>query len=169
MRGVAVSASTDFEAWFPMGRARLMRVAYLLTSDQSRAEDLAQATLVKVYLSWDRISSSDNVNAYARKVLLNEFNSDWRRPVTRREVLTDQPLASLTLVADGPNDPSDLFALVKQLPPQQRAVLVLRYYEGLTEAEIAAVLGISSGTVKAHANRALGALRAQLPQTQEEA
>ena len=136
----------------------LLRTACLLTGETHTAEDLVQTTLAKMYLAWDRIADREHVDAYARKALVNEFRSLWRRPWRRRELTSDQ----LPEVAshDSHDRRSDaLWEFVATLPPKQRAVIVLRYYEELTEAETAAALGISVGTVKSQASRALASLR----------
>jgi len=144
--------------------AALLRVAHLLTGDSSSAEDLVQATLVKVYVAWARVARADSVDAYVRKMLLNEFLGQERRSARRAAKAPLVVLSALTTVAppDPAEDRLDLWAAVRGLPPRQRAVLVLRYYEDLTEAEIAHVLGISAGTVKSQAHAALRTLRGRL-------
>lgn len=137
----------------------LYRTAYLLTGDHQAAEDLLQATLTKVYLRWSRIGGMEQPGAYARRMLVNQ-SSSWRR---RRS-------AAERVVAVVPQDPAPSFdddvvgrevmwQLIRALPARQRAVLVLRYYEGLSEAEIADVLGVAPGTVKAQAHAAVATLR----------
>ena len=153
----------EFDGWFPDGRRRLMRLAYLLTGgDPHGAEDLVQTSLTKLYLAWERVQRRDSVDAYARRVLINEFNSTWRRPARRLEIVTDRVPEASAVIGE-PRD-AELFALVRTLPERQRAVLVLRYYEDLSEADIAAVLGISRGSVKAHTSRGMQSLRARLPE-----
>lgn len=140
----------------------LLRTAYLLTRNRHDAEDLVQTTLAKTYLAWDRIRDPSAVDAYVRRAMVNTSRSRWRR---RRvtEVLSDR-------VPDQAYEPSTsdstelheaLWQLLGTLPHRQRAVLVLRYYEDLSEAETARVLGISVGTVKSTASRALARLRSQ--------
>jgi RNA polymerase sigma-70 factor (sigma-E family) len=153
----------DFETWLAARERALERTAYLLTGDVHSAQDLVQNTLAKLYLAWPRISRRDNIDAYARRALVNEHRSTWRRPRTRREVVTD-------LVPDRsvPGREYDglreaVWRFVCSLPPKQRAVVVLRFYEQLTEAEIADLMGISVGTVKSQSSRALAALRERLP------
>lgn len=158
---------TDFESWLVAREPALQRTALLLTGDPHSAQDLVQTTLAKLYLAWDRIDDHEHVDAYARRVLVNEHRSAWRRPWRRREVVTDSvPEAARPEEGyDGAHDA--VWRFVATLPPRQRAVLVLRYYEELTEAETAGVLGISVGTVKSQASRALASLRAQLDQHPE--
>lgn len=157
------SRDADFEAWMTARQPALLRTACLLTGETHTAEDLVQTTLAKMYLAWDRVADREHVDAYARKALLNEFRSLWRRPWRRREVSAEQlpEVAGSERSYDGHNDA--LWQFVATLPPKQRAVIVLRYYEELTEAEAAAALGISVGTVKSQASRALASLRAAVP------
>ena len=141
----------------------LLRTAYLLVQDEGLAEDLLQTAFAKLYLSWDRIRDREALDGYVRRIMVNENNSLWRRAWKRREHATD------TMPEAGAVDTYDdgmggaLWSFVQTLPPKQRSVVVLRYYEQLSEAEIADVLGISVGTVKSQASRALAALRARAP------
>ncbi len=150
----------DFSAWMAARQRSLHRTAYLLAGDHHTADDLVAATLAKVYLAWDKVERRESIDGYARRVLVNEHNSLWRRPWKKREVARDQVPDD-----DGVPDHYDeglgtaLWDLVQQLPRKQRAVIVLRYYEGLSEAEIADVLTISTGTVKSQASRAMATLR----------
>jgi RNA polymerase sigma-70 factor (sigma-E family) len=154
----------DFESWLVAREPALQRTAHLLTGDVHSAQDLVQSTLARLYLRWERVRAADNVDAYVRKALVNEFRTAWRRPLRRAERIVE-------LVPDGPAPPSPeydgsrevVWRFVCSLPPKQRAVVVLRFYEQLTEAEIADLMGISVGTVKSQSSRALAALRAALP------
>ncbi|NYG59450.1 RNA polymerase sigma-70 factor (sigma-E family) [Nocardioides daedukensis] len=153
----------DFAAWISARQSRLFRTAYLICGDRHTAEDLVQTAAAKLYLAWDRVSARGEVDAYMRRIIVNEHNSLWRRPWKRREVAADQ--LPETAYADVPGDPLEadrLWAAVRDLPPRQRAVIVLRYYEDLSEAEIAAALDISPGTVKSQASRAIASLRGRL-------
>ncbi len=151
--------NADFEAWIAARQPALLRTACLLTGETHTAEDLVQTMLAKMYLTWDRIADREHVDAYARKALVNEFRSLWRRPWRRREisahVVPDRPVPPREY--DGSSDA--LWRLVTTLPRKQRAVIVLRYYEELSETETAEVLDISVGTVKSQASRALASLR----------
>ena len=140
-------------------QAALLRTAYLLTGHAQDAEDLVQTTLVKVVPHWRRIRG--NPEPYVRRVLVNENVSRWRRRRWREDSTDDVPEG----IADGP-DHDELLAVrsaLATLAPRQRAVIVLRYYEGLSEAEIAATLGIAPGTVKSQARDGLARLRQALP------
>jgi RNA polymerase sigma-70 factor (sigma-E family) len=153
----------DFEAWMTARQRWLLRTAFLLTGDVHTAEDLVQTTLAKLYLAWDRVSAH-GVDAYARKILVNEHASMWRRTWRHREVVTDDLTRHEVPVHDEAYDGTRtaLWDAVRALAPRQRAVIVLRYYEQLSEAETAEALGISLGTVKSQANRAIATLRERL-------
>jgi RNA polymerase sigma-70 factor (sigma-E family) len=154
----------DFEAWMTARQRWLLRTAWLLTGDVHTAEDLVQTTLAKLYLAWDRVSAH-GVDSYARKILVNEHASMWRRTWRHREVVTGDFTSHEVPVRDEAYDGTRtaLWDAVRALAPRQRAVIVLRYYEQLSEAETAEVLGISVGTVKSQTSRALAALRERTP------
>lgn len=150
----------DFESWLVAREQSLQRTALLLTAgDAPSAQDLVQNTLAKLYLAWDRIDHSERVDAYARRILVNEHRSSFRRAWRRHEVATEllPERGTAPVQYDGTGDA--VWAFVATLPPRQRAVLVLRYYEDLTEAETADLLGITVGTVKSQAHKALASLR----------
>ena len=153
----------DFTAYLQARQGRLLRTAYLLTGDQHQAEDLLQTSLAKLYLAWDRVHDRESVDAYIRRIMVNEHNSLWRRAWRRREQPTDAvPETSATSPAYDDGGSAALWAAVQTLPRKARAVLVLRYYEELTEAETAEVLGIAIGTVKSQTSRALVTLRTRI-------
>jgi RNA polymerase sigma-70 factor (sigma-E family) len=155
----------DFTAYLDARQARLLRTAYLLTGDQHQAEDLLQTALAKLYLAWDKVRDRGSVDAYVRRIMVNENNSLWRRAWMRREVATGE-LPESAAVHDEYDEGlgAAVWASVQTLPRKARAVVVLRYYEQLSEAETADVLGISVGTVKSQTSRALAALRERAPQ-----
>lgn len=160
----AETATADFTTWVAARHPALHRTAYLLCAgDAHTADDLTQQTLAKLYLAWGRIQDRNQIDAYARRIMVNEHRSTWRRAWKRREVVSDQlperPVPGREY--DGQGDA--VWRLVQTLPPKQRAVVVLRYYDDLSEAEIAAALGISAGTVKSQASRALATLRQRVP------
>lgn len=150
-----------FEEYAAVAWPALYRSAYLLAGNHADAEDLAQQTLLKAYRSWSRVQASDTPAAYLRTMLVNTYLSHRRPKKHRLEVLTDAP-PEARLDPGGPEDRLSLWPHVRLLPPQQRAVIVLRYYEDLTEQEIADTLGCSRGNVKSTAHRALKTLRAVL-------
>lgn len=139
----------------------LRRTAYFLCGDWHAAEDLVQQALVKVYVAWGRLHTRESLDGYVRQVLVRVYLDERRRPWRRErpaDVLPDRPAA-----ADSAYDETDsLMAALADLPVQQRAVVVLRYWEDLSVDETARTLQISSGTVKSHAHRGLAALRAAL-------
>ncbi|MGI8901869.1 MAG: SigE family RNA polymerase sigma factor [Nocardioides sp.] len=153
----------EFEAYMVARQPGLLRTAYLLTGDQHTAEDLVQTALAKLYLSWDKVHRRELVDGYVRRILVNEHNSLWRRAWKRRELSTDS-LPDRPTVADRVDEAQNaaLWDFVQTLPRKQRAVIVLRYYEELSEVEIADILGISVGTVKSQASRALAGMRARV-------
>lgn len=157
----------DFTAYLQARQGRLLRTAYLLTGDQHQAEDLLQTSLAKLYLAWDRVKDRESVDAYIRRIMVNENNSLWRRAWRRRELSTDQvPDGTGETPAYDDGAGTALWAAVQTLPRKARAVLVLRYYEELTEAETAEVLGIAVGTVKSQTSRALATLRERVADDQ---
>jgi RNA polymerase sigma-70 factor (sigma-E family) len=146
----------------------LMRSAYLMTGRRADAEDAVQATLLKVYLSWHRIERREAVGAYARKALLREVLTLRRGPL-RRLWVTDRPPELAISPDDGGTETRDLLhTALLRLPAKQRAVIVLRYYEDLTEQQTADALGVRLGTVKQHASRGLSRLREELDANAEE-
>ena len=157
----------EFTAFVTEHQAELLRTAWLLVGDAHRAEELTQAALVRTYVAWPRAASGDPL-AYARRVLVNLRTDTWRR--RRREVLvadvpddaapTARPGATGT--ADHQADRDSLVRALATLTPRQRRVVVLRHLVGLSEAEVADDLGVSTGTVKSTASRALAVLRDQL-------
>jgi RNA polymerase sigma-70 factor (sigma-E family) len=156
----------DFAAYLAARQASLLRTAYLLTGNRYDAEDLTQTAFAKLYLSWDKVRDQGSIDGYVRRILVNEHNSLWRRAWKRREHPQDHTTFH-TAVQDEYDEGrgSALWDLVQTLPRKARAVVVLRYYEEMTEAETAEVLGISVGTVKSQTSRAIATLRERTPQT----
>jgi RNA polymerase sigma-70 factor (sigma-E family) len=127
----------DFAAYMAAQRIGLLRTAYLLTGDRHTAEDLVPVAFAKLYLSWDRVQRRELLDGYLRRILVNENSSLWRRAFKRREVVTDAlPETSVLDRHDG-GETEALWHFVQTLPHRQRAVVVLRYYEELSEAETA--------------------------------
>jgi RNA polymerase sigma-70 factor (sigma-E family) len=159
----AEDKDTEFESYMAARQPSLLRTAYLLTGDIHTAEDLVQIALAKLYLSWDRVQQRELVDGYVRRILVNEHNSLWRRAWRRREVTTGYIPEQATPhreADDGRN--AALWDFVQTLPRKQRAAIVLRYYEQLSEAETAEVLGVSVGTIKSQTSRAVASLRARI-------
>ena len=159
----AQARDTEFAAYMQARQASLLRTAYLLTGDRHSAEDLVQTSLAKLYLAWDKVHDRGSIDGYVRRIMVNENTSLWRRAWKRREHSSDSlpDRGAVDTYDDGMG--GELWSFVQTLPPRQRSVIVLRYYEQLSEAEIADVLGVSVGTVKSQASRALAALRARAP------
>jgi RNA polymerase sigma-70 factor (sigma-E family) len=150
--------------------ASLRRTAFLFCGDWHTAEDLMQASLMKLYQAWHRVQQQDHVAAYARKILLRTWLDEKRRPWRRVE----QRDGEMPELADSDADPelvsSRLWArelvgkALLKVPPRQRAVLVLRYFEDLSVTDVAAVMGCTEGTVKSQTARGLVALRVAVDQ-----
>jgi len=140
----------------------LLRTAYLLAGDWGVAEDLLQVALTKTYLAWRRLGQIDAVEPYARRVLVNTTTSWWRRRWHGERPTEILPERSVSDGLDARLERDALWQHVKELPARQRAVLVLRFYEDMSEADTAAMLDVSIGTVKSQCARAIAALRTRL-------
>lgn len=152
----------SFTAWATTRRPRLLRTATFLTGDRGRAEDLVQEALTKVAQRWPRLRDG-SPDAYARQILVRDNISWWRR--NRLELVSDVPDPGRTAPGDtGVERRLLLLDALRRLTERQRAVLVLRYFDDLSEAEIALVLGVSAGTVKSTAHLALRRLRELAPE-----
>lgn len=154
-------AGTTYEEYVATRWASLYRTAYLMTGNHADAEDVVQTALVKVYAAWSKVTAADAPEAYVRRILTNTFLSS-RRPlrVTRERLVDQMPETSVTPA--GSEDRLSIWPHVASLPPKQRAVVVLRYYEDLSEQQIADALGCSTGTVKSNASLALKSLKARM-------
>ena len=153
----------SFEEFVQACSPRLFRTALLLAGqDRAAAEDLLQLALERAYWHWGRVCRSGDPERYVRRILANAANDRWRRAVRRPERPLDSRHADLVVAdqADTVAERDFLIRALAGLPPRQRTVLVLRYYNDLSEAEIADVLGCSVGTVKSQASRGLARLRA---------
>jgi RNA polymerase sigma-70 factor (sigma-E family) len=160
-------AEPEFDAYFRARRDAVRRTAYLLCGDWHRADDHAQAAFVALHRHWRRIRDRDALDAWMRKTLVRTVVDESRRP-WRRERSTEDPVVT-TAVADRADGPADSIVTrhvlvdgLRVVPPRQRAVLVLRFLEGLDVAATAEVLGCSEGTVKSQTAHGLAALRAAL-------
>jgi RNA polymerase sigma-70 factor (sigma-E family) len=149
------SDADRFAAYYEARYRPLRRTAYLLCGNWHEADELTQAAFVRLYLAWGRVRA-DGAHAYARRVLLNEYLGRQRR---RRELLVDAVPDRPGPATGSPDDRVDLAAALRAVPPQQRAVVVLRYWEGLSIDQTAALLRVAPGTVKSQASRGLAALR----------
>jgi RNA polymerase sigma-70 factor (sigma-E family) len=148
---------------------RLSRVAYLLTGDHYAAEDLLQNALIKVGTRWRQVAAADDPDAYVRRILYHEHISAWRRLGRGAEVAVAEPPAPASRLdeADDAVRRMMLQRALAKLTPRQRAVILLRYFEDLSEVDAAAVLRCSVGTVKSQTNHAIGRLRVLAPELAE--
>ncbi|WP_018350546.1 SigE family RNA polymerase sigma factor [Longispora albida] len=135
---------------------QLRRVAYLLCRDWHLADDLVSIALVKLYRHWRRAQRMESLDGYVRKILVNSWLDEQRRPWRREQAVEELPE---TPVLDPDPDGGALLALLNELPARRRAVLVLRFYCGLSVTQTAEMLGCSEGTVKSQTSRGLDALR----------
>jgi RNA polymerase sigma-70 factor (sigma-E family) len=162
---VAVSAGPDEEFdRFMRGRwAAMVRLAYALSGDAGHAEDLAQAAFARAYASWGRVRRAGDPDAYVRRIVINEHRGRFRKHRVAEELRGDlaETIGGEHLGGQqqGPAERQALLDALRALGPRQRAVIVLRYWLDLSEAETAAALGCSVGTVKSQASRALATLR----------
>ena len=139
----------------------LVRLAFGLTGDRWLAEDVAQTALARAYVAWRRVSQADDPDAYVRRILVNASHRGFRK---RR--VAEQPGEPPDMSVEGPADligeRADLMAALRGLPVRQRTVVVLRYWEDLTDAQIAAAVGCSAGTVRSQLSRTVASLRVTL-------
>lgn len=157
-----------FTAFMKQSGPSLLRTAWLLTGDEHLAADLVQNACVKTYLAWSRVRP-EGATAYARRAVVTA-SVDAHRSVRREVVVADAPeRPSFADSADAVAERDRVARMLAVLPPRQRAVLVLRFYEDLSERETADQLGISVGSVKSAASRGLNAIRTHLVRTPEEA
>ena len=158
-----MSDEAEFGRWAQERQVALLRTAVLLTGDRGRAEDLVQEALTQVALRWRRLADG-HPDAYARQVIVRRNISWWRKH--RREVVIDLYDGAVTV--DGPEEAAGRRLMVDRaldaLTARQRTVVVLRYYEDLTERDAAAVLGVSVGTVKSQTHLALRRPRQAAPE-----
>jgi len=155
-------AQPAFDDWVAARGPSLLRFAFVVTGSQHAAEDAVQDALARACERWARVARTTDPDSYVRRMVVNAHISRWRR--TRRESPVEAVLA-----ADPAPDHADrlgtddaVWAVCRDLPPRQRAAVVLRFYEDLDYPEIAAVLGCSEVTVRSHVHRALAALRTRL-------
>jgi RNA polymerase sigma-70 factor (sigma-E family) len=145
-------------AWFAAEYPSLLRFAYLVSGERGSAEDLVQEAFVRLYRAGARTDDA-TVGAYARKAIVNLARSAHRRRATAERVVIDRPRSGAPPDVEARDE---LWNALRDLSPKQRAVVALRFYEDMSEREIAGALGISTGSVKKHADRAMTRLRAAL-------
>lgn len=154
-RGLTVRDTAEFDAFVRARLPGLLRFGRALTGHDESAADLVQDALERALLHWDAVENRDHPERYVRRIMVNRNISIWRR-LRRERLLTDD------IPDRGHQDrhhDDELWEALRSLPPRQRTVITLRYYEDLSEAEVARVMGCSIGTVKSQGSKALAKLR----------
>ncbi|TDO49009.1 RNA polymerase sigma-70 factor (sigma-E family) [Kribbella sp. VKM Ac-2571] len=151
-----------FEAYFAARSDAMRGTAYLLCGDWHRAEDLVQQTFTKLYLVWRRIQRHEAMDSYTRQTLIRTFLSERRRGWFRHESVASETTDRAAPSADFADERLVLLEALVKVPPRQRAVLVLRYWEDQSVEQTAELLDCSAGTVKSQAARGLATLRGLL-------
>ncbi|MDF5753053.1 SigE family RNA polymerase sigma factor [Spongiactinospora sp. TRM90649] len=155
----------EFEQFVRARGGALYRYGFVLTGNADDADDLVQEALLRLEGAWARVRKKDDPEGYVRTIMARQHVSWWRR--TRREDLTSEVpevgYRDLRFERVEESAGSALWQELRALPRKQRTVLVLRYYQDLSDDEIAATLGISAGTVRSQASRALSKLRVRRP------
>jgi len=161
-RTIPYAPYPSFASYVKARQPVLLRTARSLTANPCDAEDLLQTALTKTYVAWERIEDQRALDGYVRRALLNTRTSQWRKRKVDEFACDELPEPE----GAPAQDPAEQQALhdamwraIKKLPARQRAMVVLRYYEDLSEVQTAEVLGVSVGTVKSAVSRALGKLR----------
>ena len=161
----APQVDEEFSSFVAGHSVALLRYAHLLTGCPADAEELLQDTLERVYLSWGRVVLAGMPVAYTRRALARNHISRWRRlrrrTATEERTVADRALRRSDGCITAPEERDAMWRLLATLPPRQRVVLVLRFYEDLPEKDIADALGVSVGTVKSQLSRGLSTLRTQ--------
>ena len=155
---MSTGSDEEFDAFMRGRWPAMVRLAYALTGDVGHAEDVAQAAFARAYASWGRVRRAGDPDAYVRRIVINEHRSRFRKRRVAEELRGD--LADTAGgQQQGPEEQQALLDALRCLGPRQRAVVVLRYWLDLSEAETAAALNCSVGTVKSQGSRALATLR----------
>ncbi|KPI15887.1 RNA polymerase, sigma-24 subunit, RpoE, ECF subfamily [Actinobacteria bacterium OK074] len=152
----------SFSSYVTARQPVLLRTARSLTANPSDAEDLLQTALTKTYVAWDRIEDHRALDGYVRRALVNTRTSQWRKRKVDEFATDELPEPETVASIDAAEQQAlhdAMWRAIQKLPARQRAMVVLRYYEDLSEAQTAEVLGVSIGTVKSAVSRALGKLR----------
>jgi RNA polymerase sigma-70 factor (sigma-E family) len=149
----------DFQEFVRDRSRALLRAAYLLTGNRADAEDLVQSVLAKTYLAWDRIEDRAALDGYVRRAMVNTHISLWRRRRVEEFPTDEVPDQAAADHSAGSDMQESLQRAIARLPQRMRDAVMLRYYEDMTEAEVAEALGVSLGTVKSTVSRAVAKLR----------
>ena len=159
MRGMrAQGRDADFQAFYESEGRRVRELAYFLVSDRQLAADLAQEAFLRAYRSWNRIRKSDP-GPYVRRALVNLCKNSHRRRALEKKHWSSAPAEGVAPAGPNVEDRVTIADALRELPPMRRAAVLLRYYEDLTDEQIAAVLDRPLGTVKSDIRRSLGQLR----------
>jgi RNA polymerase sigma-70 factor (sigma-E family) len=158
----------SFDAWVEVRVPALLRFAYLVTGSQHAAEDAVQTALTRACERWSRVRRTTDPDAYVRRMVVNAHVSGWRRAGRRELSVADvRDTATPADTVEGLATADAVWRVCAGLPRQQRAAVVLRFYEDLDDAEIATILGCAQVTVRSHVHRALAALRAELDRQEQ--
>jgi RNA polymerase sigma-70 factor (sigma-E family) len=153
----------DFDSYVALRAGHLLKLAYLLTGNAADAEELVQESLTRIFLAWRKVVAADDRDAYVRRVVVNANQRRFRRRRVTEVFGQEREGCSRADDQSMVEDRQHLAGLLAELPDRQRLVVVLRYYEDLSEAVVANLLGCSVGTVKSQASKALAKLRAHVP------
>ena len=154
--------TVEFDDFVASRSRSLLGTAYLLTGDHQHAEDLLQSALISIYLRWDRLRDRGAAEQYTRRTMVTTYTAWWRRRSWRERPVSEMPEPSRADESSRSDDTDEMWLHLQALPRQQRAVIVLRFYEDRSVEETAHLLGIGAGTVKSYTSRALDALRIRL-------
>ena len=156
---MSTGADEEFREFMRGRWPAMVRLAYGLTGDLGHAEDITQAAFARAYAAWGRVIKAGDPEAYLRRIVINENRRRFRKQRVAEVLLGVPPDSSVPDTAVESDERAALLPALRQLPPRQRAVVVLRFWLDMSEADTAAALGCSVGTVKSQASRALVALR----------
>ncbi len=157
--GSADSVEVDFREFVKLRESSLLHAAYLLTGNRADAEDLVQSALAKTYQAWDKIEDRKALDGYVRRAMVNTHISWWRQRKVAEYPTDDIPDRPVADSSAGTDTYDSLRRAIDRLPQRMRAAVMLRFFEDMTEAEVADVLGVSQGTVKSTVSRAVAKLR----------
>jgi RNA polymerase sigma-70 factor (sigma-E family) len=161
---VGRQSDEEFRGWAQTNRPRLRQAAFLLCGDWFLADDLVQDCLIRIFDAWPRIGGGSDLTRYSRRVLVNLYLDHRRRPSRRERPSDSLPDVPASLPDDGPGFRAQLVQALRCVPPGQRAVLVLRFFDDLSVEQTADALGTSAGNVKSQTSRGLTTLRHALVQ-----
>jgi RNA polymerase sigma-70 factor (sigma-E family) len=165
---VVTASELSFDEWVGVRVPGLLRFAYLVTGSQDEAEEAVQTALTKACELWPRIRRTSDPDAYVRRMIANAHVSAWRKFGRRVSPVAEVRAGAATDPADAVTRDDAVWRVCSGLPRQQRATVVLRFYEDLDYAEIARILDIAEVTVRSHIHRALATLRAELERVEND-